>query len=177
MENSLFTDKTVYNTRKEDTVSIGEYDITVSGFKSDTAHVNCLESGESYYIELSALINGEIFSTKPMRITTLKLPEEERTLTKTDVIPCRALPFYNGVSIEYSKVKGAEYYEVWYTTECGKYTSAVSGFLFNPYKGSFCFEKDILSLSLDRGREYYLRLKAFNGKCQIAESRELFVKI
>ena len=156
---------------------IGEYDITVSGFKSDTAYVNCLESGESYYIELSALINGEIFSTKPMRITTLELPEEERALAKTDVIPCRALPFYNGVSIEYSKVKGAEYYEVWYTTERGKYTSAVSGFRFNPYKGSFCFEKDILSLSLERGREYHLRLKAFNGKCQIAQSRELFIKI
>ena len=151
----------------------GEYTLFAEGFKGNTGRINGLESGKEYYIAVSAHINGREVFGQELKVTTLSHNEDARECVG---IEAQLIKFYAGVSLKYPRVDGADYYEVWYGTSEGEYPRRVSDFIFNPYKGSHCFERDVLSLSLDPSESgYHLCLKAFKGDICIASSGDIAV--
>ncbi len=150
----------------------GEYTCEAEGFSGERAVISALESSKHYFAKVSGFLNGVYTESAEITFDTLENDREDTAVSQLEILG--VYPFYEGVSVEYKRVPNAEYYEIWRESAKGEINKRICGFIFNPYKGSHCFESDVLSFSADGDiKKQCFVLKAFkNGVC-IASSKKI----
>lgn len=149
----------------------GRYDREVSGFKSDKGTVSSLEGGTTYYVRATALINGRQVATPELAITTLDADERSKEPAGLDI---KAERSHNAIILGFVRFPKNVRYEIDYGTEKGVYTKTVTDVIFNPYKGSGCFESDVTAFTVDgKADKYFVRMRAYDGNECVAQSDEL----